>query len=59
MILVRKSEGLRAVWSNRRQWEDNITNEFKVYENVGLIPLAHGQERWSLPLDTVINLWDP
>jgi len=59
MILVRKSEGLRPVLSNMRQWEDNIKNEFKVYENVDLIPLAHGQEQWSLALNTVINLWDP
>jgi hypothetical protein len=60
-LLVRKPEGKRPLGRPRRRWVDNIRMDLVEvgWDDVDLIGLAQGRDRWGVLVKSVLNLRVP
>jgi hypothetical protein len=60
-FLVRKPSGTRPLGRPTCRWEDNITRHRKELgpEDVNLIPLCQGRDKWQAYVNMVMNPWVP
>jgi hypothetical protein len=60
-ILVGKPEGKRPLGRPRRRWVDNIKMNLREigWDGIDWIDLAHDRDKWSVLVNTVMNLRVP